>query len=248
MDEDPEIVDSGDEQEPAPVSEPPVQPEETKQAESHSEEVKPTEPKTLSSQPSSQKQGRPVPSMAKADPATYDLKRLLGRDPVLSDTEAAKVPAGSKPSHAEVRAAARPTRQPSPGETYSFAPVVNKPSAELRSHEEFYKSQLAYKEATQAKTEKLKEESEKAAQDSLSFKPVISAKSIEIAQRVRTEPLHDRLLHQRAFERTLPKGAQSEEGLFAISEQQLSLAIHCSMPRLPTRRMKRVEAGLFSMT
>lgn len=219
MDDEPVIVESGDEQEPGTVSEPPVQPEEAKQAEPPSEEIKPTEAKTLSSQPSSQKQGRPVPSMAKADPATYDLKRLLGRDPVLSDTEAAKAPVGSKPSHAEERAAARPTRHPSPGETYTFVPVVNRPSAELRSHEEFYKSQLAYKEAVQAKTEKLKEENQKAAQDGLSFKPLISLKSIEIAQKVRTEPLHDRLMHQRAFERTLPKGTPSEEGLFSISEQ-----------------------------
>lgn len=210
---------SEDEQEPATVSEPPVQPEEAKQAEPPMEEIKPTEAKTLSSQPSSQKPGRPVPSMAKADPATYDLKRLLGRDPVLSDVEAAKAPAGSKPSHAEERAAARPTRQPSPGETYTFVPVINRPSAEPRSHEEFYKSQLAYKEAVQAKTEKRKEESQKAVLDGLSFKPLISQKSIEIAQKGRTEPLHDRLMHQRAFERTLPKGNPSEEGLFSISEQ-----------------------------
>jgi len=97
--------------------------------------------------------------------------------------------------------------------------VINRPSAEPRSHEEFYKSQLAYKEAVQAKTEKRKEESQKAVLDGLSFKPLISQKSIEIAQKGRTEPLHDRLMHQRAFERTLPKGNPSEEGLFSISEQ-----------------------------
>ena len=203
MDEDPVISD--DEEVPPPVETqpPPI-------------EVK--ELRTVSSVPSSQKQAPPVPSMTKADPATYDLKRLLGRDPLPSDSAPIRVPAGTKPIRAEERAAARPTRQPSPGETYTFTPVVNRPSGELRSHEEFYKSQLAYKEAVHAKTEKLKEESEKAVQDGLSFKPVISAKSQEIAQKTRIEPLHDRLLHQRAFQRTLPKDTPSEEGLFAISE------------------------------
>ena len=195
----------------------------------------------LSSVPSSQKTGRSVPTISKStvDPATYDLRKLLGREPIVSDTEAAKAQPGSKPSHVEERAAARPSKPPQLSEEYTFAPATNIPKdAELRSHEEFYKSQLAYKEAVLAKTSKLKEEHEKQEQDQLSFKPLISPRSVEIAQqRTKSEPLHDRLLHQRAFERTLPKGAHSEEGLFEIPEQ---VEIKKSRPR-NSKQMEKIE-------